>query len=168
MLTIANTDVDDCKPLGALTAHPRVLQRFTLVSGISFQLFFAEGVAHLDSPVESLESLPDFFHPGQRLRRRRQARLSPGVAPVRPRTQPATQRMPLKPPERSATANQSSVSESKWRRPTCMAHRRGHPNHRYKCELLQAPACAMRVSMLHIARRSPSLTGGQTKGRNVT
>ncbi len=34
-------------------------------------MFFADGIAHLDGPVESLEPLPDFFHSGQRLALRR-------------------------------------------------------------------------------------------------
>ncbi|MCY4196347.1 MAG: hypothetical protein OXD33_05440, partial [Rhodobacteraceae bacterium] len=57
--------------LRTCTRPSGTLQRFTLISGILFQLFFAAGVTHLDSPVESLESLPDLLDPGQRLALRR-------------------------------------------------------------------------------------------------
>ena len=36
-----------------------------------FQLFFADGITHLDSPVESFEPLPDFLDPGEWLALRR-------------------------------------------------------------------------------------------------
>ncbi len=45
----------------------------------------------------------------------------------------------LRPPVRSAPANQSSVCESKWRRPTGMTRHINQPDHRYKYELLQGP-----------------------------